>query len=95
MSIIGEQDRLVRNQTIPTGVIDGEMVALDLDRGECFGMDRVGTLIWEMSAEPIRVATMIDRLAAEHGVDRATCAADVLPFLADLAEAGLVRVLEE
>lgn len=91
---ITEASLIVRNDSIPTGEIDGEMVALDLDRGTCFGMDRIGTLIWALAATPVRVEALIDRLAADHEVDRATCAADVLPFLADLNDAGLVRVID-
>ena len=95
MNDISEASLLVRNSEIPTGVIDGELVALDLARGDCFGMDQVGTTIWNMATSPIRAGDIIDRLSEEYEVDRATCAGDVLPFLADLAGAGLVRVIDE
>ena len=91
---ITEASLIVRNEAIPTGEIDGEMVALDLDRGTCFGLDPIGTLIWALAASPVRVGALIDRLAADHEVDRATCRDDVLPFLADLIDAGLVRVID-
>ena len=94
MASIDESSLIVRNDSIPTGEIDGELVALDLERGDCFGMDRIGTLIWAMAAEPVRAAAIVDRLASEHDVDRDQCRDDVLPFLADLADAGLMRVLE-
>jgi hypothetical protein len=94
MTNISESSTIVRNDRIPTGEIDGELVALDLDRGDCFGMDRIGTLIWAMSAEPVGVAQIIDRLAQDHEVDRDTCRNDVLPFIADLADSGLVHVME-
>ncbi|MEO6247746.1 MAG: PqqD family protein [Sphingomicrobium sp.] len=95
MTLITEASLIVRNDKIPTGEIDGELVALDLERGDCFGMDRVGTLIWAMSAAPVQVATIIDRLTEDHEVDRQTCRDDVLPFIGELAEAGLVRLVEE
>ena len=91
--MINGQSRIVRNAGIPTGAIDGETVALDLDRGECFGMDKIGSIIWEMAADPVRVADVVDRLARSHVVGRKQCLADVLPFLEELASAGLVRVL--
>ena len=95
MADISEQSLFIRNDAIPTGVVDGELVALDLERGECFGMDRVGTKIWEMTASPISFDAMITRLAMEYEVDREDCARDLLPFLAELADAGLFRVLEK
>ena len=71
------------------------MVALDLDRGDCFGLDRIGTAIWALAAAPVRVGAIIDQLATDHEVDRATCRDDVLPFLDELHDAGLVRVIDE
>lgn len=94
MTDLTEASMIVRNDQIPTGEIDGELVALDLDRGDCFGMDRVGTLIWQMAAEPVPVAAIVDRLTQDHDIDRETCRNDVLPFIGELADAGLVRVLE-
>lgn len=95
MDKIDETSRIVRNEDIPTGVIDGEMVALDLERGDCFGMDRIGTRIWELAEAATPLSAIVDQLAIEHDVDRATCSADVLAFVADLARSGLVRVVEE
>lgn len=94
MNNIDETSFVVRNAQIPTGVIDGELVALDLDRGDCFGMDRIGTVIWTMTAEPVRVAIIVDRLVEEYEVSRDICLGETLPFLGELADAGLVRVLE-
>jgi hypothetical protein len=95
MSNIDENSRIVRNDSIPTGVIDGEMVALDLDQGDCFGMDQVGTRIWALAANPGPVSAIVDPLVSEHDVDRATCSTDVIAFVTDLARSGLVRVLKE
>ena len=95
MNPITETSLLVRNDALPTGEIDGELVALDLDRGDCFGIDHIGTLIWRMAAAPVRAGAIVDRLVAEHEVERDACRADVFPFLAELADAGLVRLLEE
>lgn len=47
---ISESTVVVRNETVPTGEIDGELVALDVDKGDCFGMDRVGASIWRIAA---------------------------------------------
>lgn len=95
MDRIDEKCRIVRNDSIPTGVIDGEMVALDLDKGDCFGMDQIGTRIWALAETPVPVSAIVDQLIREHDVDRATCCADVIAFVTDLARSGLVRVLEE
>ena len=85
----------MRNDNLPTGEVDGELVALDLDRGHCFGMDQVGSAIWSIAAQPVRVGTIVDELAATHDVERGQCAADVLPFIRELVAEGLLRRLPE
>ena len=87
---IDETTRVVRNEAIPTGEVDGELVALDLDKGSCFGMDRVGSAIWELTATPVTVAEIADKLTAQHDVSREQCLADVAPFISDLLAEGLL-----
>ena len=91
MISIDETSRIERNESIPTGVIGGEMVALDLVKGDCFGMDAIGTRIWALAESSAKVSTIVDQLTSEFEVDRPTCSADVLAFLTKLAEAGLIR----
>ena len=90
---IGESTCVVRNDSIPTGEIDGELVALDLDSGHCFGMDRIGSAIWQIAAEPITIGAIADELVVRHDVDRARCVADILPFIEQLLAEGLLRQL--
>lgn len=91
MPAIDESTRVVRNDSIPTGEIDGELVALDLDSGNCFGMDRIGSAIWEIAAEPVTVGAIADALTARHDVERAQCLADIVPFVEQLLAEGLLR----
>jgi len=93
MQAIDETTRVVRNEDLPTGEIDGELVALDLDRGECFGMDEVGSALWAIAAEPVSVGSIADALTQRYEVDRAQCLADIRPFIADLISEGLLRRL--
>ena len=86
-----ESTKVVRNDSLPTGEIDGELVALDLDKGDCFGIDRVGAAIWQFTESPRTVAEIADELVETHDVDRSRCLSDILPFVEDMIEAGLLR----
>ena len=88
---ISESTRVVRNEAMPTGEIDGELVALDVEKGDCFGMDRVGATIWKIADSPRSVGEIADRLVESHDVERSQCLADILPFVGELVEAGLLR----
>lgn len=95
MNAITEATRVVRNDAIPAGEIDGELVALDIDRGECFGMDRVGSTIWTIAAEPVTVGGIADQLTRNHDVSRDRCLSDILPFIEELVAEGLLRKVSE
>ncbi|MEO5972263.1 MAG: PqqD family protein [Sphingomicrobium sp.] len=85
----------MRNDAIPSGEVHGELVALDLERGHCFGMDRIGSAIWKLADRPIAVGALADRLSETHAVEREQCLADILPFLEQLLGEDLLRVVAE
>lgn len=85
-----ENLKVVRNDNIPAGEVDGELVALDLEKGNCFGMDRIGAAIWELAAKPVTIGEIADSLTASHDVEREQCLADVAPFIDDLLAEGLL-----
>lgn len=94
MHQISESTRIVRNDAMPSGAVDGETVAMDLDRGAVFGLDEVGSAIWELSAEPVSVGAITDALTERFDVDRARCLEDVTAFVAELIEEGLLLRLD-
>ena len=70
--------------------LDGEAVLLDLGSGTYFGLNEVGTRIWQMIGagddEPAIVAT----LAAEYAAERAAIAADVERLIGELRSRRLI-----
>ena len=72
-----------------------EATVLDIDRGECFGMDRVGSAIWAIAAEPVTVGGIADQLTRDHDVSRDDCLSDILPFIEELVSEGLLRKVSE
>ena len=87
---IDESLRVVRNDSIPTGEVDGELVALDLEKGSCFGMDSIGSAIWDLAREPMTLGEIADALTARFDVEREQCLNDVAPFVGDLLAEGLL-----
>ena len=69
-----------------------ERVLLNVETGIYYGLDAVGARIWELIDEPRAVEDVRDVLVKEFDVDAATCEADLLALLRDLAAAGLVQV---
>jgi hypothetical protein len=48
--------------------------------------------VWELIETPVRVSELVDALAVKYDVDRPTCEQDVLAFLDELHQAGILRV---
>ena len=62
-----------KNLEIDDTDLDGEKVMMNLDKGEYFMMNEVGSRIWEIISEPINVKEIISTLRNEYEVDEETC----------------------
>lgn len=72
--------------------IDDEKVMMSVEKGEYFGLDPIGSRVWELIEKPVKVGDLIDALLQKYDVDRETCEHDVLVFLQELHESGILQV---
>jgi Coenzyme PQQ synthesis protein D (PqqD) len=70
----------------------GETVLLSMQSAMYYGLDQVGSRIWELVREPIRVSDLRDAIERDYDVEPERCEADVLEFLRELAVKGLIEV---
>jgi len=70
--------------------VAGETVMLDLRSEKYFGLNSVGTRVWELLQETDDVARIRERLLTEYDVDAARLDADLDDLLGRLLAAGLV-----
>jgi hypothetical protein len=75
--------------------VSGETVLLDLASEQYFGLDAVGTRVWQLIGAGATAEGVVDTLLTEYEIGRETLAADVAELLDKLAEAGLIRWVEE
>jgi len=71
-------------------VVDDEAVALDLDAGQYYGLNAVGTRIWQLLADGRSVASICDILVEEFDVTPDAVGPDVDAFIDDLLARGLL-----
>lgn len=83
--------RYRRNPAIPSGEIHGEVMALDIRQGHCFGMAGVGAAIWRLLDQPRSIDDLVAALVADYEVEPDRCAADVGAFVDELVAAGLAE----
>lgn len=85
-SIVARGDGFVQAE------IDNEIVALNIETGTCYGLNRVGSRIWELIESPSLVADVCKKLMAEYDVEPTTCERQVLDLLEELRAEGLVTL---
>ena len=81
-----------KNLEIEDTDLDGEKVMMNLERGEYFMMNEVGSRIWEIISKPINVKDIIETLRSEYEVDEETCKCTVIDFLTGLDHAKLISI---
>jgi hypothetical protein len=72
--------------------IDDEKVMMSVEKGEYFGLDPIGSRVWELIEKPVKVTGLIDALLLLYDVDREICERDVLAFLEELQKDGILQV---
>ena len=74
--------------------LEGETVLVDIDAAVYFGLDEVGTFIWNLIDEGVAVADMPARITGAFEVEEVVARADLETFLQALLERGLIEPAE-
>lgn len=71
--------------------LEGEAVLLNLASGMYFGLDAVGTRIWQLLGEHQALQPVFERMLEEFDVDEQTLRSDLLVLVDRLTEHGLLQ----
>jgi len=82
--------------SVPSNVmfreLEGESVILDLDSESYFGLDPVGTRMWQLVTEADSIQGAYETLVGEYEVAPDTLRRDLLELLDTLQERGLIEL---
>jgi hypothetical protein len=70
--------------------VSGEVVILDLDSDEYFGLQEVGARVWELVETGAPFSAMVATLLEEYEVEAHRLAEDVRALLAGMLAGGLI-----
>jgi hypothetical protein len=70
--------------------VAGEAVLLNLSSERYFGLDAVGTRIWQLIEQEVPVDDIAARIGEEFDAPLETIASDLHELLGQLADAGLI-----
>ena len=83
-------DKAKISQDVLARKVDEETVMLDLADGTYFGLDPVGTRIWDLLGEGKTLAEVCNVMVAEFEVSRENIEHDVMSLAEELAGRGLI-----
>jgi len=86
---------VIRNPGLVEAEIDREVVTLNIETGNCYGLNPVGSRIWNLLAAPIRAGDLCAQLIAEFEVEPNTCEREVIELLQQLRSEGLISTLPD
>lgn len=81
-------------ETVFAQEVDGEMVLLDMESENYFGLDEVGTSIWQAMQEKETLHEVLELLLAQYEVEAEVLENDLTNFVGKLVKSGLVKVEE-
>jgi Coenzyme PQQ synthesis protein D (PqqD) len=89
---VGLDTKLSRNDEIlHASVGSEEVVMMSVPAGRYYGLNAVASRIWELLETPKTIAQVCAQISEEFEVDARTCEAEVLKFVQDLLDNGIVH----
>jgi len=92
MGKLAGTDRVVRTGDLLTTEVDGELIAMSIENGACYGLNAVGTRIWALIDQPRSIDSLCDSLIEEFDVAPQTCREQVTDLLTSLQAEGMVAI---
>jgi Coenzyme PQQ synthesis protein D (PqqD) len=94
-TLISQDSIVVVSQDQVSSDLAGESVILNLKNGTYYGLNELGSVIWEFIQEPKTVADICENILQEYEVDTETCYSSVQALLVDLVDAQLIEIRHE
>jgi Coenzyme PQQ synthesis protein D (PqqD) len=94
-TLISQNSIVVAAQDQVSSDLAGESVILDLKSGTYYGLNEVGSVIWELIQEPKTVDDIYKTILQDYEIDAQTCENDIQALLNNLLEAQLVEIRDE
>ena len=90
---IGADTQIRRTEDLVASDLEGETVMMSVRSGMYYGLDNIGSRVWQLIEQPRSVAELTDILLQEYAVERAQCERDVIALLNEMHGEGIVDVV--
>ena len=84
-------DQIITNENVVSKTVQNEEILLHLETGVYFGLNPVGTFLWEKIKSGVSVTGLEQALAENYGVDVEVAKKDVEDLLTDLRNHKIIQ----
>ena len=81
-----------RNPDLIHADIDNETMLMSLSNGEYYGMNMVGSKIWELLENSMTVSSLVLELTNVYELTDEQCENDIQPFLISLLDKEIIKL---
>jgi hypothetical protein len=93
MTMVSASDRVVRDSQLMVARLDPEIVILSKVTNNYLALDDIGCRVWELLETPQHVDELCQLLGKEFSATPEQVRVDLLPFLTELTNEGIVQVV--
>jgi hypothetical protein len=90
---IGADTLIRRTEDLVASDLEGETVMMSVRSGMYYGLDSIGSRIWQLIEQPRTFSELCDMVLEEYDVDRAQCERDITALLTEMRDEGIIDVL--
>ncbi|MDB2151341.1 lasso peptide biosynthesis PqqD family chaperone [Clostridium butyricum] len=83
---------VIRNLEIDDVDIDGEKVMMDIENGKYYALNEVGSKIWELTKDKIKINDIVNVLLSEYEVGEEQCRESTMNFIERLYNDDLIKI---
>ncbi|MEO8548093.1 MAG: PqqD family protein [Sphingomicrobium sp.] len=73
--------------------VGSDIIALNVDRGRCYGMENVSATVWNLLTEPANLEQICDRLIQIYDVEPQACRSEIEQLMVNMQNEGLVEIV--
>ena len=95
MSELNLNTVVCRHKDILSSSIDEETILLSIENSKYYGIDPVGSTIWQIMETPISLENIIITLQSQYNVPQMQCHDDVFQFVESLLKKNLITASNE
>ncbi len=81
-----------RSETLLFNNLGDDVVMMDIEQGSYYGLEEVAARIWELTENPVSVASICETLISEYDVPEQKCEQEVTAFIDDLINRKIIHI---